>query len=146
MVLGLFIAGLCSVVFAPVVWYMLPENFYSPKWISKYGEQAFNVFKTLTEEDYGGGNPIEPTETPLEGLISAAKDPLVWFISILGFFTYSCLVSCYAQVQSATFEELEYTAALGQLIIWTILVFGVIWSSFQGYLVAQKKFCPRFCS
>ncbi|AOW02327.1 major facilitator superfamily domain-containing protein [Yarrowia lipolytica] len=139
-----FIAGLCSVVFAPVVWYMLPENFYSPKWISKYGEQAFNVFKTLTEEDYGGGNPIEPTETPLEGLISAAKDPLVWFISILGFFTYSCLVSCYAQVQSATFEELEYTAALGQLIIWTILVFGVIWSSFQGYLVAQKKVLSPF--
>lgn len=139
-----FIAGLCSVVFAPVVWFMLPENFYSSKWISKYGEQAFSVFKTLTEEDYGGGNPIEPVESPLEGLILAAKDPLVWFISILGFFTYSCLVSCYAQVQSVTFVTLGYTPAVGQLIIWTILVFGVLWSSLQGYLIAGKKVVAPF--
>lgn len=139
-----FIAGLCSVVASPLVWYLLPDNFYSPKWIKKYGEQAFLVFKTLTEEDYGGGNPIEPEETPLQGLIIAVKDPLVWFVSILGFFTYTTLSSSYAQVETITFMQLGYTPAIGQLIVWTILVFGVLWSSLQGYLVAQKKLLSPF--
>ncbi|RDW24440.1 YALIA101S04e02058g1_1 [Yarrowia lipolytica] len=128
-----FVTGICGCIQTPLIWRLLPDYFWSQKWIKKHGQDGYEFFKQFTEDDYAGGNPVEPTETPLEGLLLAAKDPIVWTCSVLGLFTYHGLDCCYALLMSPTLMSVGKTSAIAQLICWTMIVFGCFWTVVQGW-------------
>lgn len=134
-----FITGICGCLQAPLVWKLLPDYFYHPRWIKKHGEDGFQLFKKITENDYAGGNPVERTETALEGLVMALKDPIVWTMGAIGMFTYTGIFSAYNQLLTVTMHVLKYSPALSQCIVWPILVFSCMWCLVQSWLSSKYK-------
>ncbi|KAG5358835.1 hypothetical protein CKK34_5130 [Yarrowia sp. E02] len=134
-----FITGICGCLQAPLVWKLLPDYFYHLRWISKHGEEGYQLFKKITEDNYAGGNPIEPVESVTEGLFLALKDPLVWLTGSLGLFTYNGIFSCYGELMTVTLHVLEYSPALGQCIIWPILVWSCAYCLVQNWFSAKKR-------
>ncbi|QNP95062.1 YALIA101S10e02938g1_1 [Yarrowia lipolytica] len=133
-----FITGICGCLQAPLVWRLLPDYFYHPRWIRKHGEDGYQLFKKITEKHYAGGNPIEPIETVIQGLGMALKDPIVWLTGAMGLFTYNGIFSCYGELMTVTLHVLKYSPALGQCIVWPILV----WSCF--YCLVQNWFSTKY--
>lgn len=134
-----FITGICACLQAPLVWKLLPDYFYHPRWIRKHGEDGFQLFKKITEEFYAGGNPIEPQETVMEGFLMSLKDPIVWIAGSMGLFTYNGIFSCYGELMTVTFHVLKYSPALGQCIIWPIMVFACIYCIVQNWISTKYR-------
>ncbi|AOW00109.1 uncharacterized protein YALI1_A01143g [Yarrowia lipolytica] len=133
------ITGTAGCLQSSLVFLTLPEYFYSSRWIRKNGLAAYQYFKAYTEADYANGNPVEPTETLVEGLVMTVKDPLVWGCGILGMFTMYGIGSCYSQFMTYTFGYLKYSPAEGQLIVWPVMFMCMVWCLLQAWFSGKWK-------
>ncbi|KAG5358456.1 hypothetical protein CJU89_5026 [Yarrowia sp. B02] len=139
-----FITGICGCLQAPLVWRLLPDYFYHPRWIKKHGEEGFQLFKRITEEHYDGGNPIEPFESTNEAFLMALADPIVWIVGCLGLFTYTGINSCYGELMTVSMHVLKYSPALGQCIVWPILVFSCFYCLLQNWYSSKLRITYPF--
>lgn len=135
----IIVTGTAGCLQSSLVFLTLPEYFYSQRWIKKNGQAAYEWFKDYTEADYAGGNPVEPEESLVQGLVMALKDPLVWSCAILGLFTILGLSSTYGEFMNYALSYLKYSPAEGQLIIWPIMFTGMVWCMVQAWFSGKLK-------
>ncbi|KAG5356389.1 putative transporter C11D3.18C [Yarrowia sp. B02] len=133
------VTGTAGCLQSALVYLTLPDYFYSSRWIRKHGLAAYEYFKEYSEADYCGGNPVEPAETLVEGLVSTLKDPLVWGCGVLGLFTMYGIGSSYSQLMSYTLSSLHFSPAEGQLVIWPVMFTSMVWCLLQAWFSGKLR-------